>query len=82
MFFNVSSPIDVTRNIIRTEGIRGLYRGFIPTLARECPGYGCFFAGYEFTRSLLAKENEKKKDIGNHEFSVKLRCLSMKYLFR
>ncbi|CAF2622560.1 unnamed protein product [Rotaria sp. Silwood2] len=58
------SPIDITRNIIRNEGIRGLYRGFTATLARECPGYGCFFGGYELTRSLLTKENEKKADIG------------------
>ncbi|CAF0912446.1 unnamed protein product [Adineta steineri] len=58
------SPIDITRNIIRTEGARGLYRGLTATLARECPGYGCFFGGYELTRSLLTKENEQKKDIG------------------
>ncbi|CAF0745396.1 unnamed protein product [Rotaria sordida] len=58
------SPIDITRNIIRTEGIRGLYRGLTATLARECPGYGFFFGGYELTRSLLTKENEKKTDIG------------------
>ncbi|CAF1403524.1 unnamed protein product [Rotaria sp. Silwood1] len=58
------SPIDIIRNIIRTEGIRGLYRGLTATLARECPGYGCFFGAYELTRSLLTKENEKKTDIG------------------
>ncbi|CAF3270876.1 unnamed protein product [Rotaria socialis] len=58
------SPIDVTRNIIRTEGTRGLFRGLTATLARECPGYGFFFGTYEFTRSSLTKKNEKKTDIG------------------
>jgi hypothetical protein len=62
--FRFSSPIDITRNIIRTEGTRGLFRGLTATLARECPGYGCFFGTYELTRSLLTKENEKKTDIG------------------
>lgn len=64
LFLCFRSPIDVTRNIIRTEGTRGLYRGLTATLARECPGYGCFFGGYELTRSLLTKEHEEKKDIG------------------
>ncbi len=56
--------MDITRNIIRTEGTRGLYRGLTTTLARECPGYGFFFGTYELTRTLLTKENEKKTDIG------------------
>lgn len=54
----------VTRSIIRTEGVRGFYRGLTATLVRECPGYGCFFGAYELTRSLLTKANEKKTDIG------------------
>src|SRR5690349_1431846 len=56
--------MDMTRNIIRTEGIRGLFRGLTTTLIRECPGYGCFFGGYELTRSILTNENQKKGEIG------------------
>ena len=58
-----SSPMDVTRQIIRTEGVRGLFRGFSSTLARECPGYACFFGGYELTRSLLTSANETKAEL-------------------
>ncbi|CAF1485329.1 unnamed protein product, partial [Adineta ricciae] len=58
------SPIDITRDIIRKEGFRGLFRGLTTTLARECPGYGCFFGGYELSRSILIHENQKKGDIG------------------
>ncbi|CAF3620562.1 unnamed protein product [Rotaria sp. Silwood1] len=58
------SPINITRNIIRTEGIRGLFHGLTTTLVRECPGYGCFFGGYELTRTLLMHKNQKKEDIG------------------
>jgi solute carrier family 25 (mitochondrial ornithine transporter) member 2/15 len=61
---NVKTPLDLTRNIVRTEGVRGLFRGFSTTLVRECPGYGCFFGGYELTRSLLTSENESKAEIG------------------
>lgn len=63
VFLN-SSSIDITRRILRTEGVRGLFRGLTATLARECPGNACFFGGYEFTRSILMVEHEKKADIG------------------
>lgn len=45
----------MTRQIIQQEGILGLYRGLVPTLAREMPGYFFFFGGYEGTRELLRK---------------------------
>lgn len=56
--------MDITRDIIRTEGVRGLFRGLTTTLIRECPGYGCFFGGYELTRSILTSGTQKKGDIG------------------
>jgi solute carrier family 25 (mitochondrial ornithine transporter) member 2/15 len=49
------SPFQLTREILRTEGIRGLFRGLVPTFAREMPGYFFFFGGYEMTREFLAK---------------------------
>ena len=42
------------RNIVTTEGPRGLFRGLIPTWCREIPGYFCFFLGYEGSRSVSA----------------------------
>ncbi|CAF2992448.1 unnamed protein product [Rotaria socialis] len=62
--FKKISPVGITRDIVREEGIRGLFRGLTTTLLRECPGYGCFFGGYELTRKVLAHENQKKGDIG------------------
>ena len=38
--------------------------GMTPTLAREVPGYFCFFGAYETSRYLLAKEGQSKDDIG------------------
>ena len=45
------------RNIVSTEGPRGLFRGLIPTWCREIPGYFCFFLGYEGSRSVNVNSN-------------------------
>ncbi|XP_070506544.1 mitochondrial ornithine transporter 1 [Chironomus tepperi] len=58
------SPYQLTKQILRTEGIRGMFRGLTPTFAREMPGYFFFFGGYEATRELLAKPGQSKDDIG------------------
>ena len=42
--------LSAVRNILVTEGGRGLFRGLIPTWCREIPGYFCFFLGYETSR--------------------------------
>lgn len=44
---HLMGPVNLTGHIIRTEGVTGLFRGLIPTLAREMPGYFFFFGGYE-----------------------------------
>lgn len=40
-------PVKLTASIVRNEGLVGLFRGLVPTLAREMPGYFFFFGGYE-----------------------------------
>ncbi|KAF2367753.1 Mitochondrial substrate/solute carrier [Trinorchestia longiramus] len=57
-------PWEVTRYILSTEGVPGLFRGLTSTFAREMPGYFVFFGGYEATRTLLTKSGETKNDIG------------------
>ena len=47
-------PLNLTREILKSEGISGLFHGLRPTFAREMPGYFCFFFAYEFSRDLLA----------------------------
>lgn len=49
------TPMQLTRQIFKTDGILGFYRGLTSTFVREMPGYFCFFGGYEATRELLAK---------------------------
>lgn len=57
-------PLSLTRQILKEEGIQGLFRGLTATLVREMPGYFCFFGGYEVTRSLLTPPGKTKDEIG------------------
>ena len=43
-------PFTLTRDIIRRQGVRELFRGLRPTWSREIPGYFFFFGGYETAR--------------------------------
>ncbi|XP_038213668.1 mitochondrial ornithine transporter 1 [Zerene cesonia] len=58
------TPLQLTQQIFRQYGIQGLFRGLVPTIMREMPGYFFFFGGYEGTRALLAKPGQSKDDIG------------------
>lgn len=42
-------PFTLTAQILRNNGITGLFRGLNATLMREMPGYFFFFGGYEGT---------------------------------
>ena len=59
-----SSPWQLTRQILRQEGVPGLFHGLTSTWLREMPGYFVFFGGYEYFRSFLAQPGQGKDDIG------------------
>ncbi|EGG21554.1 mitochondrial substrate carrier family protein [Cavenderia fasciculata] len=48
--------------IYREEGIRGFYRGFLPSLATFGPLVGIYFATYEQTKRWMATSITKKPD--------------------
>lgn len=48
-----SSGIQVVRDITRTAGIKGFYRGFVPTILRAAPANGATFAVFEVTMRFL-----------------------------
>ncbi|NP_001279827.1 mitochondrial ornithine transporter 1 isoform X1 [Callorhinchus milii] len=54
----------VIKDILRTDGPLGMYRGLSSTLLREMPGYFFFFGGYEFGRTLFTSGNKSKDDLG------------------
>ncbi|RYG68740.1 hypothetical protein EON64_04495 [archaeon] len=41
------------RDIMRKEGLRGLYRGILPEVLKVCPTVGVMFCTYEYSRDLL-----------------------------
>lgn len=42
-----TTPLQLTAQILKQEGVSGFFRGLVPTLAREMPGYFFFFGAYE-----------------------------------
>ncbi|KAL5229932.1 hypothetical protein ABZP36_028708 [Zizania latifolia] len=48
-------PIDVAKQVLRSEGgVRGLFKGLVPTLGREVPGNALMFGVYEAIKQYLA----------------------------
>ncbi|XP_062844720.1 solute carrier family 25 member 15b [Trichomycterus rosablanca] len=55
----------VIRGVMKSEGPAGFFRGLTPTIAREVPGYFCFFGAYELCRSFFSQyRNCSKDDLG------------------
>lgn len=48
-------PMDVARHVLKSEGgVKGLFKGLVPTMAREIPGNAAMFGVYEATKQLIA----------------------------
>ena len=77
-------PFRLTADILRSDGVPGLFRGLRPTFVREMPGYFCFFFAYEFCRELLTQEGESqrsdrnctciRRDFGSFSRTSKKKC--------
>ncbi|XP_062340919.1 solute carrier family 25 member 15b [Osmerus eperlanus] len=52
----------VVKSVMRTEGPSGFFLGLTTTIAREVPGYFCFFGAYELCRSSFADHMKCEKD--------------------
>jgi len=53
-----NGALDCARQIYRSEGFRGLYRGTYATLLRDVPGSMAYYGAYEIIRNSLAKEGQ------------------------
>eukprot|EP00013_Stygamoeba_regulata_P001603 CAMPEP_0177634646 /NCGR_PEP_ID=MMETSP0447-20121125/3478_1 /TAXON_ID=0 /ORGANISM="Stygamoeba regulata, Strain BSH-02190019" /LENGTH=292 /DNA_ID=CAMNT_0019136379 /DNA_START=68 /DNA_END=943 /DNA_ORIENTATION=- len=51
-----NGPIECIKGVVKTEGVRGLYRGTAATLLRDIPGSGAYFVGYELFKRILTPE--------------------------
>ncbi|TYI52329.1 hypothetical protein E1A91_D12G239900v1 [Gossypium mustelinum] len=55
-------PMDVARHVLRSEGgVRGLFKGLVPTLAREVPGNAAMFGVYEALKQYMAEGPDTSK---------------------
>ncbi|XWS38745.1 hypothetical protein CRYUN_Cryun19dG0156600 [Craigia yunnanensis] len=55
-------PMDVARHVLRSEGgVRGLFKGLVPTLAREVPGNAAMFGVYEALKQYMAGGSDTSK---------------------
>ncbi|KAM3616081.1 uncharacterized protein V6R79_012049 [Siganus canaliculatus] len=52
----------VAKTVLKKHGPSGFYQGLSSTIAREIPGYFCFFGAYELCRSKFAQYMGTDKD--------------------
>lgn len=53
------SEMQIARHILEAEGgLRGLYRGFWITLARDCPAFATYFCAYEYLLRVMRGPRE------------------------
>lgn len=57
-------PWRLTQDILKNEGVPGMFRGLTATFTREMPGYFFFFLAYELSRELLTQPGKTKDEIG------------------
>ena len=46
-------PVDCSKQILKTHGIKGLFRGWWATVFREAPAFGIYFFSYDYIKTLL-----------------------------
>ncbi|KAL9264405.1 UDP-rhamnose/UDP-galactose transporter 5-like protein [Drosera capensis] len=51
-------PMDVARHVLAEAGVKGLFKGLVPTLAREVPGNAVMFGVYEGLKKFLSGDKE------------------------
>lgn len=50
-----TGPIDCCKKIVQQHGLRGLWRGVGPTLLRDGPGVGAWYASFEYVKVCRAR---------------------------
>lgn len=71
LFQNYRGPIQTTRDIIRKEGLRGMFKGWWITLFREVPQFGIYFGTYAWLRLRLSQITGTSPDeLGAHYLSL------------
>jgi len=70
-----SNSWTVTKEVLRSEGIRGLYYGGVVTALRDSIGYGFYFWSYELSsRFVMSRMKDRGMDSGGQEAAKVLLC--------
>lgn len=80
IIFYHRTPFTIIKDVMRTDGFLGFYRGISSTVLREVPGYFFFFGGYEVTKYWLTKGDENKENIGK-QILISVCCLCYNFRF-
>ncbi|PKA63471.1 Mitochondrial arginine transporter BAC2 [Apostasia shenzhenica] len=59
---NSQGPLTIANTILKSEGLRGIYRGFLITILRDSPAHGVYFWTYEYTREKMHPRCRKNGD--------------------
>eukprot|EP00061_Rhincodon_typus_P016225 g44325.t1 len=54
-----AGPLDCVKQIYKTSGIRGVYKGTVLTLIRDVPASGMYFMTYEWLKHTLTPEGQR-----------------------
>ncbi len=68
-----TGPVDCMRQVVRSEGLRGLFRGATGTLAREMPGNAVYFGSYKALRQILPgkkTQQENNENTNSNDYNV------------
>ncbi len=60
----------VIREIYRTDGMRGFYRGFWPHFWRDVPTFGAYFLSYDIYQKILLRGADPKKAMEEKSLKV------------
>ncbi|KAJ1801138.1 mitochondrial ornithine carrier protein [Coemansia sp. RSA 2399] len=83
-----TGPLSVVGHLLRTQGIKGLYKGIAPTVARETLGVGFWFGTYELVcrqilmldrRSEGSSSKKTKSDLGAGSIILAGGCAGVAY---
>lgn len=58
-----SASLDCIREVWKTHGLRGMYRGGFISLSRDIPGNAAYFATYEGVRKLLTQDGQTRPSV-------------------
>lgn len=57
-------PMDCFRQIHRTQGLTGLFRGLSSTVLRDAPAFGVYFASYEYMVRTVSEQSGTATNLG------------------